>query len=151
MVRDQMDRERLACRQKKWRDVDDRVTANETSGISSSLDPNRYSTLDNGSKVLEEHVVTIYKQYPRRVGKDAAIKAIERALRNHKFEDLLAAVKEFAQSEMGRSGQYCPYPSTWFNQKRWNDDRANWNPTRKKSVDRVPDFDSPEMKNYSAY
>ena len=82
----------------------------------------------------------IYVTYPRRIGKGAAIKAIEKAI--HRLMNgetgmklsyeqavfgLLRAVSEFSRSPAGHKGQYTPHPSTWFNQLRYLDDPKEWN------------------------
>jgi hypothetical protein len=68
----------------------------------------------------------IYQEYPRKAGKGLAIKAILQALEKVPFDELLAAVREFAATPKGRDRQFCPYPATWFSQERWNDDRSEW-------------------------
>ena len=70
----------------------------------------------------------------------AALKAIERALRDTDFETLMEAVRVFANSSAGRAGKFCPYPSTWFNRRQWEDDRQEWDrpATRKRAFDPTP-------------
>lgn len=75
---------------------------------------------------LSEQVEKIYRAYPRRVGKEAAVKAIRKALTTVPFEDLLEAVQAYSAARMGEDPQFTPYPSTWFNQGRWADDRSTW-------------------------
>jgi hypothetical protein len=81
-------------------------------------------------------VEAIYQAYPRHVGKDAAFKAIGKALSRIKLngsEDaviwLLLRVKEYARSPAGQQGQYTPHPSTWFNQGRYYDNDLEWTRT----------------------
>jgi len=71
-------------------------------------------------------IETIYDAYPRKVGKVKAIQAIEKALTKISNGELLAAVKEYAKSRAASEQQFTPYPATWFNQERWNDDRSEW-------------------------
>ena len=68
----------------------------------------------------------IYQAYPRKVAKPAAMKAIEKALKKSSFNDLMAAVREYAKSRDGEDPNFTPHPATWFNQERWNDDRKEW-------------------------
>ena len=75
----------------------------------------------HSSVVVEE----IYKEYPKSVGKPAALRAIKRALKSHSAEWLLDRTKLFAATYNGES-QYIPNPSTWFNQERFNDEPATW-------------------------
>ena len=77
---------------------------------------------------IEEQAVALYRAYPRKVAKGAAIKAIKRALRKEDFEVLMEAVTAYADAREGQDRQYTPYPATWFNQERWEDDREEWTP-----------------------
>ena len=70
----------------------------------------------------------IYKIYPKKVGKDAAFKAIVSALGKISADELIEAVTAFAQISKGTDMQYIPNPATWFNQGRWADDRETWKP-----------------------
>ena len=70
--------------------------------------------------------IEIYKLYPKKVGKDAAIKAIIKALSKVDVGDLVEAVASFANAKIGADPQYIPNPATWFNQCRWDDDRSTW-------------------------
>jgi len=74
-----------------------------------------------------EKILAIYDAYPRKVGKKKALAAIERALAKVPFEKLLEAVQDFARRTQGADKQYVIYPEGWFNQGRWEDDRAEWN------------------------
>ena len=71
-------------------------------------------------------VSQIYDAYPRHVGKQAAHRAIQRALRAVGFTELLEAVTEYANASRGADKNYIPHPATWFNQGRWDDDRTQW-------------------------
>ncbi len=63
------------------------------------------------------------------MAKATALKAIDKALMKVLQAELLAAVKEFAASPVGQSGEFCPHPATWFNGERWTDDPAEWQKT----------------------
>lgn len=89
---------------------------------------------------------SIYALYPRKIGKAAALKAIEKAIvavaaskATEKHEDfagdegkatawLQRRVKEFALSEHGSNWDrnFVPYPATWFNASRYDDDELEW-------------------------
>ena len=75
----------------------------------------------------------IYQAYPRKVGKAAALKAIDKALRviaNRGTPDptvwLLDRVQKYARSAAGQQGKYTPYPAKWINQGRYDDDADEW-------------------------
>ena len=86
----------------------------------------------------------LYMSYPVHVGKGAAYRAIEKAVRRLPLElklagkevaDQVAWIKEavgcFAKSPAGQidglfRGYRPPYPATWFNQSRYLDDPEMW-------------------------
>ncbi len=77
----------------------------------------------------------IYKAYPRKVGKAAAIRAISRALQQVKKGGiplreaeiyLFRRVQSYARSPAGNDGEFTPHPATWFNQGRYDDDPQEW-------------------------
>jgi hypothetical protein len=71
-------------------------------------------------------VESLYDAYPRHVGKGAALKAIAKALTKVTFDVLQEAVGAYATACASDDPQYLPYPATWFNEERWNDDRKEW-------------------------
>ena len=71
-------------------------------------------------------IEAIYQAYPRHVGKQAALKAITKALEHISHSELLAAVTEYAAAVAGSDKQFIPHPATWFNNRRWEDDREEW-------------------------
>lgn len=82
----------------------------------------------------------IYKAYPRRVGKKAALDKIEKALRKIPFQDLLATVRLYAESRKGKPEKFTPYPGKWFGHGRYEDDPEVWMEGRRPKVeDEHPD------------
>ena len=80
-------------------------------------------------KGTDEQAMALYKAYPRKVARGAALKAIRKALLSKDsigFDALMDAVQEYAKAKEGQERQYIPHPSTWFNQERWDDDREDW-------------------------
>ena len=75
----------------------------------------------------EREAERIYAAYPKKVGKAAAVKSIEKALKSGvPSEQLLVATEQFARAVQGADMQYVPNPATWYNQARWEDDPALW-------------------------
>jgi len=68
----------------------------------------------------------IWKTYPRRAGKPAAIAAIKRAIKRVGFDQLMKATKAFAAARPNKNDPFTPWPQKWFNQERYNDDPATW-------------------------
>ena len=75
----------------------------------------------------------IYAAYPRQVGKEAARRAIAKAVVaiSDRGEEnphlwLLNRVTLFSGSRAGRAGKFCPHPATWFNAGRYDDNQEEW-------------------------
>jgi len=94
---------------------------------------------------VAEQELKIYETYPRRVGKERALKAIRKAVvrlekgdESHEKMDAYSArrflwkkVKEYACSPAGAKSQnknedFRPHPATWFNDGRYFDERIEW-------------------------
>ena len=82
-------------------------------------------------KLLEYHARLIYEAYPRKVAPVAAKRAIVRILKKRTIghAELLAAVQRYAkwvEQTLGmpilESMNFVPYPATWFNDGRWDDE-----------------------------
>lgn len=109
------------------------------------------------SKVVssdKSKIVAIYEAYPRKVGRRAALKAIELAIKEvakgllsarmaacvDPEAYLLAKTKAFAEAFSKwpvQEQHFCPHPSTWFNQGRYDDDPQQWirsNPSELASI-----------------
>jgi hypothetical protein len=74
---------------------------------------------------IEEKFKAFWKAYPRNVGKGAAEKAFAKIKPSDKLlETMLNAIETQKKSADWQrdGGQYIPHPSTWLNQKRWEDD-----------------------------
>ena len=65
-----------------------------------------------------------WSAYPRKVGKGSARTAFARALRKTTLQTLLDALR-WQRNQPGwmkDDGQFIPYPATWLNQERWDDE-----------------------------
>ena len=78
-------------------------------------------------------VEAIYNAYPKKVGRNEALKSIGEALvalhaehGDQAFRFLLEQTRRFAKSPMGGRGQYTPYPAKWFAAGRYHDDPNEW-------------------------
>jgi uncharacterized protein YdaU (DUF1376 family) len=66
-----------------------------------------------------------WDKYPKKVGKDPAIKAFQkRKPDQHLLVEMLNAIGEQSRSEawLKEGGQFIPNPATWLNQGRWKDE-----------------------------
>ncbi len=68
-----------------------------------------------------------WKAYPRKVGKQKAIKAFQKV--KVSVDVLLNAIAEQKQSAQWKKngGEFIPHPSTWLNEGRWEDELAKSN------------------------
>lgn len=62
-----------------------------------------------------------WSQYPRKVGKLAAQRALKKALKRSKLSEIINGLKRHKFSD---DPQYIPYPATWLNAGRWMDESA---------------------------
>ena len=67
----------------------------------------------------------IYKAYPRKVAKPAALRAIEKAMMIRPAAELLKLTVAFAATQI-KNDPFTPHPATWFNQQRFADDPETW-------------------------
>jgi hypothetical protein len=82
----------------------------------------------------EEQAERIYQEYPRKIARAAAFKAIKAAIKRmqerDKNEDAVAFLLErtrlFAASPAGNRGRFTPHASTWFNRESYLDDEQEW-------------------------
>lgn len=67
----------------------------------------------------------IYAAYPRKAAKPHAVAAILKASEKVSFEYLLDKTRLYAKAREGKP-DFTPYPATWFNRERFNDDPSTW-------------------------
>ena len=66
-----------------------------------------------------------WQAYPKKVGKGYAFECFKKIKPTKELVDIMIeAIKKQKKSDMWKrdKGQYIPNPSTWLNQKRWEDD-----------------------------
>lgn len=68
-----------------------------------------------------------WQAYPKKVGKEAARKAWQKATGKPALADILRTVELSKQTEQWKKerGQFIPNPATWLNQGRWSDEPTN--------------------------
>lgn len=71
----------------------------------------------------------IYAEYPLKVGKPDALRAIRGAMKKADPEFLMEKTRAFAKARNGDKS-FCPNPATWFNQERYNDEESTWLPKK---------------------
>ena len=68
-----------------------------------------------------------WKQYPRRIAKDAAFKAYESVIKNKKatHTEIMMGVMQYAQETENTEPKFIKYPQGWLNSGRWKDPAAS--------------------------
>jgi hypothetical protein len=102
-------------------------------------------------RIPKSQIETLYRLYPRKIGKEDAFRAIEKALKKKPFDDLLLAVEKF-RKRLARDGietQFIPYPASWFNKGHYEDEDDGGKTKNQGSTPHSDD--SPRIKTGSAY
>ncbi|MDE2103459.1 MAG: hypothetical protein KGL39_39825 [Patescibacteria group bacterium] len=73
------------------------------------------------SPMMEPSFDQVWEIWPRKVGKFAAFKEWERALKLTTPAKIMDAVKLYAASRVGKDPQYTCHFRTWLHQGRWED------------------------------
>lgn len=60
--------------------------------------------------------------YPRRVAKETARKALEKALKKVDLATILQGVRHYVEEVKETERQFIAHPATWLNQQRWDDE-----------------------------
>jgi hypothetical protein len=81
----------------------------------------RIQKTENRSNTSSNKFDEFWDLYPRKVGKQDARKAFERALRNASLEEIFEGLQRFV-ADPNRVLTFTPHPATWLNQGRWGDD-----------------------------
>lgn len=66
-----------------------------------------------------------WRTYPRRVGKKSALGAYRRARKDASEATIAAGLRSQLPDLKGRALDKVPHPTTWLNQRRWEDDPAH--------------------------
>lgn len=79
-------------------------------------------TAQSTDKGYDVSFSAFWNAYPRKVGKGAAQKAFSKV--GVPLDTLLTALEQQKRSDQWNrdGGQYIPYPATWLNQRRWEDE-----------------------------
>ena len=73
---------------------------------------------------LIEDFAEWYAAYPRKVGKQAALKAYRRARKVAAADELLDGLRKQLPKLSAAEPRFQPHPSTWLNEGRWEDEDA---------------------------
>lgn len=98
---------------------------NDNNNINNKNNISVKSKTDAKKEHISELFNTFWNEYPRKVAKAKAKKAWETLKPTDElFADIMRALRQQKQSDQWRrdGGQYIPHPTTWLNQRRWEDE-----------------------------
>jgi hypothetical protein len=111
------------------------VTQNNIISFNNINNNNKINSKKNMSiSDLEHEFEEVWKLYPRKDGKQDAKKAYIKARKEKTtYEQVENGIKRFIESlkERGTQKEYIPMGSSWFNQRRWEDECSIDTPTKK--------------------
>lgn len=80
------------------------------------------SSKPSASKEIEIAFNAFWKDYPRKVGKDLARKAFEKALKRTDAHTIMGGLETLRIEVAGKDQQFIPHPTSWLNAGRWADE-----------------------------
>lgn len=106
------------------------LTENPSTENPPQLNTNILNTNQSNTKELKTNNIslefeTLWKLYPRKIGKPKALKAYQKARKNGvSFEDVKQGIENYnAEIKAKQTGaEYIKHGSTWFNNESWNDE-----------------------------
>lgn len=103
---------------------------------------NIYGQIEGQKEEWESQFEKFYKNYPKKVKKQEVKKWFKKNKPSSElFSSIMNRLEQFRGSVdwLKDNGQYIPYPSTWLNQKRWEDE----------VIQKIPAKSSFEQRHYS--
>lgn len=97
-------------------------------------DPLKKTQGRTSSDALDASFDEFWSVYPRRVGKGQARKAWASAMKKTDASTIIAGAARFASSSASSELKFVPYPATWLNGERWDDEEAAPKPVAGSSV-----------------
>ena len=82
----------------------------------------RESNTPSAPAAPSQEFLSFWAAYPRRVGKQDAIRALRKALRSAPLDDILAGVEVLKREVEGKDPKFTPHPASWLNAGRWEDE-----------------------------
>lgn len=97
-----------------------------------------------GGDAISPQFDTFWSAYPKKTGKADARKKFEKLVTDEStLSAILKSLEYLKTTEQWQkeNGKYIPYPATWLNQKRWEDETAQPPAEPRKSENLIPIYD----------
>ena len=106
-------------------DIYTSINSTEDNNISITSTEEENSSTKSKKNVYTEDFETFWEAYPRKEGKGYAFDCFKKAIKGNDVdvEVMVEAINRYKQTAQWQenNGKYIPQPSTWLNQKRWED------------------------------
>ena len=92
--------------------------------VEKEIKKNNTTISPKGDSPIDQNFEEFWKEYPRKVSKQTALKIwVRLKLESSTIPQILSALQKQKQSEQWQrdGGQFIPHPTTWLNQRRWED------------------------------
>ena len=95
-----------------------------SSGNPTSGNPTTKNTIEKNTipEELTPAFDEFYEVYPRRVGRGAARRAFDKALKVAEAAEIIAGARRLADDPNLPETRFIPYPATWLNREGWGDE-----------------------------
>lgn len=107
---------------------------------SNTLFSNTSNTISHSSEELKNDFEKLWKLYPRKKGKDAALKHYKKAIKsgstNKQIQAGIMAYRKEIETQ-GIKEEFIKYGSTWFSNHGWEDEYTYSNDTKKSISDEI--------------
>lgn len=117
-----------ACIEKELKEVKNRVLIQYLYSMDTQSQEEQEQEQEPEKIKTEEWFIVFWKEYPKKKAKETAEQKFYKVCKDEKtFQEMMAALKIQKQTNdwLKENGQFIPYPTTWLNQKRWEDEVTN--------------------------
>lgn len=111
------------CKSTINKNVKENIISNNN--INNNIIRKNYNKKEIENDNLENKFNKFWKEYPKKVSKENARKwFIKNKPDDELFNKMIKSLERFKELDdwKKQNGKYIPYPSTWLNQKRWEDE-----------------------------
>lgn len=111
------------CKSTINKNVKENIISNNN--INNNIIRKNYNKKEIENDNLENKFNKFWKEYPKKVSKENARKwFIKNKPNDELFNKMIKSLERFKELDdwKKQNGKYIPYPSTWLNQKRWEDE-----------------------------
>lgn len=93
--------------------------------------------LYDGCATIADEFERVWAKHPRKVGKDAALKAWAKAREKTEFMTIAGPLAQWIKFQSGVDPKFIPHFTTWLNQGRWKDDQTHARNRAETAADRL--------------